>query len=843
MDTSGRARGLALNLIDIVVLTGFAIAQPLFSLLAHSAGFFLLHRSKPADLLLLVALTYAVPAGVALLVEWPAMWKGPRAGMMAHHVLLSVLLTINMLPLARRTGLPAIAALVLAAAAGVFLAVVYLRVRTWRFSLVYLSPTVLLFPALLLVFSPASAFFLPGRPPEKISARADNPVPIVMVVFDEFPLASLLDKDGQVDAQAYPNFARLAREGTWYRNASTAGESTLLALPAILSGRYADPDKPRLPDAQAYPYNLFTLLGGAYRLNVNENNTRMCPDELCAGEDPPGSARIASLLEDAAVLSLYATLPADFTGPLPDITQSWGHFHPASTDRPTRAMWRQFDEMTDWHDRPRQFRQFVDSIRPAGWPALSFLHILLPHAPWVFLPSGQRCMRPEPRIRGLRGTNDAGDDPNRWTGDAWAVAQSYQRHLQQVEYVDRLVGSLVKHLRDTGMYGRTLLILTADHGTSFRAGDSRRAVTPTNAADILRVPLFIKYPQQQEGSIDDRNVENVDILPTILDVIKLKTRYRPDGRSLLGPPVAERLTKTVVTDKELALHFPGTLDGLFASVRWKQELFGGGLYHLGDRYGWIGRPAPASAPEAAGLRYRLNRDAYYANVNPGGPTVLTWVSGQIEPKQGAAPLDLAVAVNGTVRAVTHSYRDGGEEKFAALVPPDALRRGSNDIAVFSVLGASALRKLERIGSRPYEWGRSLRFGSKGDAAPFYGIGWGVPEEGITWTDGRLATLDLPVTAPAGDVVLTAHLAAFVAPGKLDRQAVRVLVNHREVARWTVTGEFADFTAAIPKDDFLQPAVEIAFELPDAKSPIELGTGLDSRTLGLAVNTLTLDLKK
>jgi hypothetical protein len=842
MDISDRARGLALNFVDIVVLTGFAIAQPLFSLLAHSAGFFLLHRSKPADLLLLVALTYAVPAGAALLIEWPAMWKGPRAGMMAHRVVLSLLLTINMLPLARRTGLPGIVALVLAAGAGVFLAVVYLRVRTWRFSLIYLSPTVVLFPALLLVFSPVSAFFLPGRPAHKISARAGNPVPIVMVVFDEFPLASLLDKDGQIDAQAYPNFARLAREATWYRNASTAGESTLLALPAILSGQYPDPNKPRLPDAQAYPYNLFTLLGGAYRMNVNENNTRLCPDELCGGEDQPARARIASLLQDAAVLSLYATLPADFTGQLPDITQSWGHFRKASTDRPTQAMWHEFDEMTDWHDRPRQFREFVDSIRPTGWPTVHFLHILLPHAPWAFLPSGQRCMRPESRIRGLRGVNDAGEDPNRWTGDAWAVAQSYQRHLQQVEYVDRLVGSLVKHLRDTGLYDRTLLILTADHGTSFRAGDSRRSVTPTNAADILRVPLFIKYPQQREGGIDDRNTEDVDILPTILDVVKLDTRYRPDGRSLLGAPVAERQTKTVVTDKERAFHFPATLDGLFAAVRWKLELFGGGLYNLGDRYGWIGRPAPVSAPEA-GLRYRLNRDAYYANVDPGGPTVLTWVSGRIERKQGAAPLELAVAVNGIVRAVTYSYRDSGEERFGALVPPDALRRGSNDIAVFSVLGASALRKLERIGGQPYEWGKSIRFGSMGDAGPYYGIGWGVPEEGITWTDGHLATLDLPVTAPAGDVVLTAHLAAFVAAGKLDRQTVRVLVNHRQVARWTVTGEFADFTAAIPKDDFHWGAAEIAFELPDAKSPIELGTGQDSRTLGLAVNVLALDPRK
>ena len=34
--------------------------------------------------------------------------------------------------------------------------------------------------------------------------------PIVLVVFDEFPVASLLDRNHQIDRERYPNFARLA---------------------------------------------------------------------------------------------------------------------------------------------------------------------------------------------------------------------------------------------------------------------------------------------------------------------------------------------------------------------------------------------------------------------------------------------------------------------------------------------------------------------------------------------------------------------------------------------------------------------------------------------------------
>jgi len=851
METSASGvRGLALNFVDIVVLTGFAIAQPVFSLLAHSAGFFLVHRSKPIDLLVLVFLAYAIPAGIAIILESLAALIGRGAVMAVHRLVLSVLLTINMLPLARRTGVPGVVSLLIAMTVGIFLTVVYMRIRTWRWSLVYLSPTVLVFPALLLFFSPASAFILPGRPPKRISARIENPVPVVLVVFDEFPLASLMDKDGQIDAKTYPNFAELARNGTWYRNASTAGESTLLALPAILSGRYPDRNKPRLPDAEAYPYNLFTLLGSAYRMNVKENNTRLCPEQLCADAAPPAGQRIAGLLQDAAVLSLYAILPADFTGPLPDITQSWRHFRRPSEGRPALATWQRFDEMTDWHDRPRQFREFVASIQPSAWPAVNFLHILLPHAPWVFLPSGQRCMRPEDKIRGLRGVNDAGQDPNQWTDDAWAAAQSYQRHLLQVEYVDRLLGSLVKHLRDTGLYDAALLIVTADHGTSFRPGDSRRVVTETNHTDIMSIPLFIKYPHQQRGGIDDRNTENVDILPTVLDVIKLKTTYRPHGSSLLGAPVTWRQTKIVVTDNERTFKFFARLDGLFASVNRKLEMFGGAsgydAYRLGDGYGWTGRKVPATVAAGTGVDCQLDHDAYYWSVDTGAPTVLTHITGRLQRAKGsgsAVPLQLAVAVNGTVRAITQSYHDGGQEKFAALVPEDALHAGRNDIAVFSVLSARELVRIQRVATQRYEWGTDLHFGDKGNAGPYYGIGWGIPEPGVTWTDGHLATLYLPAPPPRGDVMMTANLSGFVPAGKLDHQSVRVLVNHHEVAQWVVHGDFLDYTAVIPREVFGQAAVEIAFELPDAKCPIEIGAGSDSRTLGLAVVGIKLEVPK
>ena len=61
--------------------------------------------------------------------------------------------------------------------------------------------------------------------------------PVVMVVFDELPLTSLLDGRGRIDRFRYPNFAALAGDSTWYANATTVSDSTKLAIPSILDGR------------------------------------------------------------------------------------------------------------------------------------------------------------------------------------------------------------------------------------------------------------------------------------------------------------------------------------------------------------------------------------------------------------------------------------------------------------------------------------------------------------------------------------------------------------------------------------------------------------------------------
>ena len=116
-----------------------------------------------------------------------------------------------------------------------------------------------------------------------------------------------------------------------------------------------------------------------------------------------------------------------------------------------------------------------------------------------------------------------------------------------------------------------LLIVTADHGVSFRPGHSRRLPDADNLADIASVPLFIKLPGQKEGRIDDRNVESVDIFPTIAESLGIELSEPVDGI-----PVSQarrRPRKTLYYDGSMTVIEPD-LPQRRAAVLRQFELFG-----------------------------------------------------------------------------------------------------------------------------------------------------------------------------------------------------------------------------------------------------------------------------
>jgi hypothetical protein len=807
--------------LHLFTLFGFALAQPLYDLLARNAEFFVAHRSRPADLLALVLLLSLLLPGLAVLAG--LLFDRRRQRRIVHGLLVGALTAATALPALKRLHhLPGTLLVSAAVLGGVAFTVGYFRLRAVRLFLTVLSPAAGVFPALFLVNPQVAKILRPPKAPSAVPLASADPAPVVLVVFDEFPLSSLLDGQRRLDAGRYPHFAALARDATWFRNATAVHPYTDHAVPAILTGNYPD-DPARLPTLAEYPRNLFTLLAGSHELKAFESLTQLCPGRPSGAEAAPDWAgRMRSLLADVAVLGLHLLLPVDWAGGLPPVTQGWKDFAGCGC-----CAGGQVPE-----DRQAVFDRFLRSLQPGPGPALYFLHAVLPHSPFCFLPSG-KCYGRDSHVEGLLLPE------RRWSGDEEVADGAYQRHLLQVGYVDTLLGRLLGRLKETGLYDRALVVITADHGSSFRPGDAFRDVTPTNYPDVLRVPLFVKLPRQRAGEISDWNAQSIDVLPTIADGLGGKMPWPVDGCSLLDRSRPERPAK-VVYGQGRRLVFSLTLDDDFGSLGRKIALFGSGapdrVFRFGPNAELIGRAVTdVGVKGEAGARAELENDDLLAAVEPGSGFVPASIRGVLRfPTSNPTRRELAVAVNGTIRAVTRATCEGGAAgKWSVVVPETAFTPGRNRVEVFLLsAGEDGRPRLERADRAPVsgEW-TYFRPGATGRGEAFFA------PDGRSFRVARRAVQGcLDVVQEEGGCVQFAGWAADVAASRIPA-AVAVVADGRVLHVGPVNVPRPDVAAGLAK-----PALrEAGFNFVFPRERVRGGAGGRFRFFALGANGLASEL--
>jgi hypothetical protein len=266
-------------------------------------------------------------------------------------------------------------------------------------------------------------------------------------------------------------------------------------------------------------------------------------------------------------------------------------------------------------------------------------------------------------------------------GQPWAVAQHYQRHLLQAGYADRLLGRLVQRLKDTGLYDRSLVVITADHGISHTPGSAQRNASGANAAEIVRVPLIVKFPAGVAAprEVSDRNVETVDILPTVAGVLGLAVPWPVDGSSLVEPGRKDRRTKAMfsgATGKRHDTDPAGPAIG--PALRRKIDLFGDGARNpqraprLPEIDALVGAPLADLRVSDGGGAVEITQAWEYGHVDLSAPAVVFDVSGRFgEPRPGTY---VAVAVNGVVKAVSRTW-ESNPRVWLATPRFDAWRHG------------------------------------------------------------------------------------------------------------------------------------------------------------------------
>lgn len=107
------------------------------------------------------------------------------------------------------------------------------------------------------------------------------------------------------------------------------------------------------------------------------------------------------------------------------------------------------------------------------------------------------------------------------------------RYDGAVAYTDHQVGRIVSILKDLRVLNNTLVVVAADHGECLGEHSIYFAHVSLYEPNA-RVPLIFHWPGHvPEGKYFSEFCENVDIYPTILDLLDVRERGRLSGRSLL----------------------------------------------------------------------------------------------------------------------------------------------------------------------------------------------------------------------------------------------------------------------------------------------------------------------
>jgi Sulfatase len=663
----GWRRTLIVDAAVLLGLAGVAITQPMLDLFGRNPTFFVAGGYGRKQIVAFALVITFVPALVAFVLTAIPGLADRRVGRVLHRLAVGAFAGLFGLVLCRTLGIDGLAmAVVIALLLGAAVVEVEWRVPLARTFLSYLAIGNVAFLVLFLLSSPSSELLRSGQSAAAAAGVVHAPAlqgPVVVLVLDEFPLTSMLRPDGTLNNSRYPRFAELAREASWFRNASSESATTFVSVPTILSGVVAADDD--LPTFRDHPRNYFTLLGSRYPVNRYEVVTDLCPPDVCRQQPPAQSLKHA--LNDASFVYRHRVLPASLRAHLAPIDHSWGNF--GNDDGKPGPMAKLKHTAVSDRGRAGQAAALTRQIDliPAG-PSVNLMHVLIPHHPYVLTPWG-------------------GIDSDTWLptalphpgnpGYAFIFRELRALQAMQIGGADRLVGHLIDHLKQNGTWDKATVVVVSDHGVDATPPGFTRNVNTDNQDELFRIPLFIKAPGQAKGEVRDEPASTLDVLPSLADILNVDTDWTFEGHSLFDgsrPTAKHRLTSDVEAGFAQAAHqaalFPRG-DGWddLAAVGEAEDLVGRKVGTL-----TVGSPSPLSV--------RFDRADLLANLDTAGLVPYS-LRGTVRGGQGTPP-ELVVVLNGTVAGTIGGYRpDDGANAFSGVMA-NYFVDGPNEVTAYQV---------------------------------------------------------------------------------------------------------------------------------------------------------------
>jgi len=511
---------------------------------------------------------------------------------------------------------------------------------------------------------------------EEVESVVELTSPLVLIVFDEMSLASLLDEEGEIDGRLFPNFKRLASNSTWFQNASTSYGNTEHSIPSLLTGRLRDPTSQALISYKQNPKNLFTLVYAPDGVFAMESVTHLCPTKVCAvqGKTLPNLAR--QVVADFVLIYLNVMVPDRFASSVEVIPHRFDNLASVYTEgRPSNV------EVAERSEIVQELSHWFEEGRTRS---LVYLHFALPHAPYNMNPDGSKYMLGA-------GYEMLGWDRDTHTwiaGAEFHVAQGFQRYLLQTMYADKVLGEILDCLKDHDVLEESTIIVTSDHGVGFTAGHKRRSMRLVQemVGELNAIPLLWKERKQLSATRSLRNVELFDVLPILLAQLGAENRI---GQAASDPIdfVKERLIKVYGGEeysKNLWPEVRAARDRLFREIDIVRR-YDGSYFPQPKKYGdLIGMEIAEAA--AADAIIELDNPHVFSEIMQVGAvpqSMPNYVAGVL--RGGDSIKTVAISINGIVADVVDVFIDReGQQRFASTFNPDFLRRGVNELAFYAV---------------------------------------------------------------------------------------------------------------------------------------------------------------
>jgi arylsulfatase len=210
--------------------------------------------------------------------------------------------------------------------------------------------------------------------------------------------------------------------------------------------------------------------------------------------------------------------------------------------------------------------RWLDERKPG--PFFLWLHYFDPHYPYTPPPPFDSLYYPgySGPIKGGWETIKMMRDGDPFTDED--VKQVRALYAGEISFVDQQLGRFVEALRARNLLDTSLLVVTGDHGESL--ADDGYWLHPANLLDTeTRPPLIMRFPSRlPTGMVVRGPVQEIDLLPTVLDLVGIEPFQPIEGTSLMplihsSQPVSGRIAYSALPPDSTDESLMQTLDWTF----------------------------------------------------------------------------------------------------------------------------------------------------------------------------------------------------------------------------------------------------------------------------------------